>query len=353
MLLAPDSPVAPLTALAVFAVAAVFAALLFWPRRGLVAWAIRFSRRSDRVLLEDALKQLHHAESAGRPGTIESLAGGLEVARGSVVRLIERLAELGLVRPEDGQFSLTPDGRAHALHLVRAHRLWERYLADRTGVLPAEWHEQAEAAEHVLSEVEAEALSARMNHPRYDPHGDPIPTHDGELPARASSPLSVHRPGTALTILHLEDEPRESFERLLALGLTPGTPIRLLSVSPTQVRFRLDGREHTLPPVVADQISVEPLGDGQELDEALRVTLAEVPPGASARVVRIAAHCQGPARRRLLDLGIVPGALIGAEFASPGGDPVAYRVRGALIALRRIQAELIQVEAGAPVEAAT
>jgi len=352
MLLPTDPPVAPFTALAVFGAVAVLAALLFWPRRGLVAWGLRYTRRSDRVLLEDALKQLYHAESAGRPGTTESLAGGLEVARGSAVRLVERLAELGLVRAEEGQFSLTPDGRAHALHLVRAHRLWERYLADRTGVLPAEWHEQAEKAEHGLSEAEAEALSARMNHPRYDPHGDPIPTHTGELPARAGSPLSAHRPGAALTILHLEDEPRESFERLMALGLTPGTPIRLLAVSPTAVRFRLDGREHALPPVVADQISVEPLGDGQEIDEAVRMTLAEVRPGAAGRVVRIAAHCQGPARRRLLDLGIVPGALIEAEYASPGGDPVAYRVRGALIALRRVQAELIQVEAHAVVGAA-
>jgi hypothetical protein len=119
----PDSPVAPLTALAVFFAAAVLAALLLWPRRGLVAWGLRFARRSDRVLLEDSLKQLYHAEASGRPGTIESLAGGLEVTRGSVVRLVERLAELGLMRAEDGQFSLTPDGRAQALHLVRAHRL--------------------------------------------------------------------------------------------------------------------------------------------------------------------------------------------------------------------------------------
>ena len=59
----------------------------------------------------------------------------------------------------------------------------------------------------------------------------------------------------------------------------------------------------------------------------------------------------GPARRRLLDLGIVPGAQIEAEYASPGGDPVAYRVREALIALRRTQAELIQVVADAPVGA--
>jgi len=63
-------------------------------------------------------------------------------------------------------------------------------------------------------------------------------------------------------------------------------------------------------------------------------------------VVRLSAACQGPQRRRLLDLGVVPGTLISAEFSSPGGDPIAYMIRGALIALRRTQAELIQVDLG-------
>jgi DtxR family Mn-dependent transcriptional regulator len=62
-------------------------------------------------------------------------------------------------------------------------------------------------------------------------------------------------------------------------------------------------------------------------------------------VVRLSAACQGLQRRRLLDLGVVPGTRVTAEFASPGGDPIAYRIRGALIALRRVQAELIQVDA--------
>jgi DtxR family Mn-dependent transcriptional regulator len=343
-------PIAPLTALTAFLGLVAACLLLFWPGRGLVARLMAMVRRSDRVVLEDAIKQLFHAESGGRSGTIEGLAGRMELGRGKVVRVVERLVELGLIRAEDGHLGLTPDGRSHALHLVRAHRLWERYLADRTGVLPAEWHEQAEVAEHAMSEAQAEALSARMNHPRYDPHGDPIPTSTGEVRLPTGTPLSAHAPGSALMILHLEDEPRESYERLLARGLTPGTPIRLLSVSPTEVRFRFDGRDHLLPTVVADQISAEPLAEGQEVEDLVRRDLASLAPGESARVVRIAARCQGPARRRLLDLGIVPGALITAEFASPGGDPVAYRVRGALIALRGSQAELIQVEVLSPAE---
>lgn len=73
---------------------------------------------------------------------------------------------------------------------------------------------------------------------------------------------------------------------------------------------------------------------------ALR-TLADLQPGETAEVVAV--HSQGPERRRLLDLGIVPGTRITAELRSPLSDPVAYRVRGALIALRRSQAMQIEV----------
>ena len=75
--------------------------------------------------------------------------------------------------------------------------------------------------------------------------------------------------------------------------------------------------------------------------------------GEPLRVVEISRACQGPERRRLLDLGLVRGTEITARFASAAGDPVAYTIRGALIALRRRQASWIAVEpaAGAPVEA--
>lgn len=72
-----------------------------------------------------------------------------------------------------------------------------------------------------------------------------------------------------------------------------------------------------------------------------RRTLADLRPGETAEVVAV--YSSGAERRRLLDLGIVPGTRITAELASPLNDPVAYRVRGALIALRRSQAAQIEV----------
>jgi DtxR family Mn-dependent transcriptional regulator len=72
--------------------------------------------------------------------------------------------------------------------------------------------------------------------------------------------------------------------------------------------------------------------------------VADLPVGATARVVRLTPDCRGPQRRRLLDLGVVPGTAITAEMRSAAGDPIAYRIRGALIALRHQQARWIAIE---------
>jgi len=77
-----------------------------------------------------------------------------------------------------------------------------------------------------------------------------------------------------------------------------------------------------------------------------RRTLADLQPGETAEV--IALHNAGAERRRLMDLGILPGTAITAELCSPLNDPVAYRVRGALIALRRGQTAQIEIRSPAP-----
>lgn len=71
-------------------------------------------------------------------------------------------------------------------------------------------------------------------------------------------------------------------------------------------------------------------------------TLDQLPPGSAARVT--AMRLTGAERRRMMDLGILPGAAIEVALENPLGDPTAYRVRGAVIALRREQARQIQVE---------
>lgn len=336
----------PVIALTVFAALVALSALLMWPRRGVWARLSRMSHLSDRVLLEDALKHVYTCESVGRACSLESLAGRLEISRGKAADLLSDLAESGLTRNDGLHPSLTEKGRASALQLVRTHRLWERYLADRTGVPAGEWHEEAERMEHALSTEEADQLAARLGYPAWDPHGDPIPTAGGELPKVERRTLSGVEPGRAVEIVHLEDEPREIYDALLEEGLDVGSRVEVVGRDGNAVKLRARGREWALDQIVARNVTVRPLGEGETADAPV-ATLLDVAPGEKARVVGISPACKGAQRRRLLDLGIVRGTVIESAFRAAGGDPIAYRIRGALIALRSEQAAWVRVELGA------
>lgn len=335
--------VSPAAALLVFAGVVAIVAVVFWPRRGVWARVARLARLSERVQSEDALKHVHDCEYREAVASLESLAGALEVTRDRAARLATRLSAVGLVRLGEQRLTLTPKGRAEALRVLRSHRLWERYLADRTGVDPGEWHDRAEAQEHLLSQGQVEELAASMGHPVYDPHGDPIPTASGVLPPRAGIALTTLRAGRSATVVHLEDEPQEVYERLLAIGLAPGAEIRLDAIDVGVLRLQVDGVEHMLDPVMAANITVAPLGSGREAAGPF-TTLAELTLGEAGVVTEIAPSCTGPQRRRLLDLGFVPGTAIRAELQGALSGAVAYRVRDTLIALRADQAEQVRIE---------
>ena len=329
-----------------FAGFALILAALFWPRVGVLARIARLKVLSERVRVEDALKHLYDCETRGVPGTLEGLAGVLETSRGKALRILERAEALDLVIPAADGFRLSETGRAYALRVLRTHRLLERFLADRTGTQPADWHLQAERAEHKLSPDETERLARRMGHPLYDPHGDPIPTATGEVPAVRGTPLTYATPGTALRVTHLEDEPVEAFQRLIDQGFTLDLILRVTNVTREHIRYEVDGHEKTLARALAGNVTVEPVSDLGALDPGV-ITLDQLAVNEAGAVVGISPACRGPQRRRLLDLGVVPGTEIRAVMRSAAGDPIAYDIRGALIALRQEQAEWIRVRRAA------
>lgn len=333
------SPLASLVV--VFAVLGVSAALL-WPGTGL-AWRWRRGlQATDRVEVEDALKHLWDGEYRQRPATLDSLAGALGLSGRAAADLVDRLGRLGLLQHEELTLRLTPDGRRDALRVIRIHRLWERYLADETGIDAREWHAHAERREHGMSVQQADALAATLGHPRYDPHGDPIPMASGELPPHQGVPLTQLSTDVAAEILHIEDEPEAVFAQIVALGLVPGMQVRVLEASPQRLRVQAESDEVVLAPVVAANITVLALEDVRE--PASMTRLSAIEPGESAEVVALAPSCRGVQRRRLLDLGLVPGTRVTSELRGPSGDPTAYRIRGALIALRSDQAAQIYVQ---------
>ncbi len=333
----------PAVNLVVFAALALACAALLRPGSRLAERIGRLWRTSERVRVEDVLKQVYKLEQEEGAATAASVAAGTGMRRQLAARLLGMLEDKGLAASRDFGFRMTPAGRAYALRVVRAHRLWERFLADRTGVRPEDWHDEAEAHEHELTAAEADELAAALGNPAYDPHGDPIPSAAGDVPDSSGVPLSGLKPGQHAVVTHVEDEPREVYHELVALGLGPEVAVERLDGPAGAVRLRVDGAVRDLEAPTAANVAVRVRADGHA--SSWTATLAELPAGCAAVVAGLSPLCRGPARRRLLDLGIVPGTNVAARLRAPGGGPVAYDVRGALIALRRDQAEFVHVEA--------
>ncbi|RMF60334.1 MAG: hypothetical protein D6748_04315 [Calditrichaeota bacterium] len=317
---------------------------LFRPEKG-IFWVMKYAlQRSKRELVEDALKHIYDCEYKGVPCTLQSLSGTLGITPNRASGLMQHLESLGLVVSFGQGIELTDEGRSYALKIIRLHRLWERYLADETSVPEQEWHAHAEQQEHLLSSQEAEELARRMGNPRYDPHGDPIPTASGEIPpARGISLRDLPR-GALAEIVHIEDEPPVVYEQLVAQGVYPGMKVRVLEVTPKRIHLILNEDEEIyLAPIVAANVTVHPIEEPKVHSEKKGIPLTQLKPGEKGRVLWISSACRGAQRRRLMDLGLIPGTIVQVEFTGASGEPVAYNIRGATIALRTDQSDLIYV----------
>ena len=321
----------------------LLAIYLLRPDRGLLWRLVRASKATERARIEDALKHLFDYEYRRQVGTLQSLSGALAISGNQAAELLESLEKQGLVTSGEGGYLLTGEGRRHALQVIRIHRLWERYFSDETGLEPQAWHQEAELLEHTTTPAEAEALAARMGNPPFDPHGDPIPTASGEMPPQQGRSLSELPVGELAEIVHIEDEPEAVYAQLLAEGLHPGMRVRVSESTPRRIRFEANAEEVVLAPVLAANLTVAPLPKEVEMPGPFE-RLSDLALGQQARVVAIAPTLRAPERRRMLDLGLVPGTVVEVELRSPSGDPTGYRIRGAVIALRQDQADQIQIE---------
>ena len=320
----------------------LIALLAFQPRFGLTAvWRSRASKKRRR-LYEDALKHILAWGQRGQDATPESLAGALELSPRRALDLINRLEAKGLLRSSAGALRLTPEGERLGLHVVRAHRLWERYLADEAGVPLDRLHQAAEKAEHELTAETVDRLDAHLGHPLRDPHGDPIPRADGSVAALEGTVLTDWPAGESARIIHIEDEPAVVFQQIVAAGLRPGSAVRILERDVAGMAVSDGENEHRLSHAVAANILVARDVRAPRRPEGL-IRLSDLPAGQEAEVAELDRGCRGFGRRRLMDLGLTPHARVRVALENTFGDPRAYRVRGTTVALRRPQSEQVWV----------
>ncbi len=305
--------------------------------------ALAAYRVAERHVIEDVLRALLECEHQGQAASDERLAGLMVAPRETVLKALARASEAGLTENAREGWRLAPAGRDIAVRIMRAHRLIETRLARESSLPPSRWHEVAHAAEHALTRDEVNRLADHLDNPRFDPHGDPIPTRDGLVPEPEGQPLlswSLEEPGV---ISHLEDEPPQLFARLVASGLFAGMRFELVARRGGACVLRVEGRAVELPGELAAMVRVRPLLASERPTAAGARRLSDLPRGGSGKVLRLLPGCIGRERSRLLDLGFVPGSHIEHALQSPFNGPAAFRLRGTLVALRRQQADQVLV----------
>lgn len=207
------------------------------------------------------LKTVEELAVDDEPVPISAVAERLGVSSVSATEMIHRLAEHGLMvhRPYKG-VSLTPAGRQQASNVVRIHRLWECFLADRLGLAWDTVHDLACRLEHATAPEIADALDRFLDHPAACPHGNPIPRVDGSPGSKDEVSLASLCPGHPAIISRIHPETDSLLAYLAGQGLVPGTGVTLVEIAPFNGPLVLSTKagQHYLGQTVATHIFVQP-----------------------------------------------------------------------------------------------
>jgi DtxR family Mn-dependent transcriptional regulator len=192
--------------------------------------------------------------SLGRDGPVATseLASRLGVAPASVSGMVARLHRLGWLEhvPYHG-VTLTPAGRRQALRLVRRHRLIETFLVEQLDYSWAEVHGEAEVLEHAVSDRFVDRVADLLGRPSHDPHGDPIPTADGQLPETPDQALTEVADRARFRIHRLRTQDPTALATLDRLGLRPGVELHRLSAGRGNIMVEVSGRRRRVPETLA------------------------------------------------------------------------------------------------------
>jgi DtxR family Mn-dependent transcriptional regulator len=177
---------------------------------------------------ENYIKSIYALSQATGEVYVSELAKKLEVKLPTVNSMVKRLAAKKLVAyaPYKG-IRLTEKGKKEALGIVRKHRLAELFLVKVMGLGWEEVHDIAEQLEHVNSPRFYERIDELLNHPKFDPHGEPIPDSSGKIHAQKRTSLSDLAQGLTATITAVTEDEKSFLDHLNTKGLQIGDAVTI------------------------------------------------------------------------------------------------------------------------------
>ena len=181
---------------------------------------------------EDYLKALLHLiwESNEKQTGTNKLADLLGIKPASANNMLKKLRDKKLVSyVKYGKINLTKQGKSIAVNLIRKHRLWETFLYEKMDFSWDEVHEVAEQLEHIHSPKLINQLDKLLDHPKFDPHGDPIPNSDGEIKKHSKKTLLEINEGSMCRMVGVRDNTTAFLKYVSEMGLGIKTNIKVVS----------------------------------------------------------------------------------------------------------------------------
>lgn len=303
------------------------------------------------------------------PVPLSQLAEALSVTPVSINEMCRKLQDSGYLvyRPYKGAL-LTETGEKFANHILRRHCLWEVFLVEKLHFGYQEASEAACALEHVIKDEVIDRLDEFLDFPTVDSRGLPIPTPDGKVRKQKTIPLSkmpVGRGGHVLQC-NVSEEVKNFLEQY---HIHTGMIVTVIAAGGNEVLVKANNAQITLSNDITEKIIValsqtydtdnhgkKIVNEASEEHEkevylqmktdkdssVMQIPLSTLKKGQHGIIVHVGG--KGAVKRRMMDMGVVPGSKISVVRVAPLGDPIEFNIKGYSLSLRKNEAEQITVE---------
>lgn len=210
---------------------------------------------------ENYLKALFQLSNEKGETSVHELSSQLGIKMPTVNSMMKRLGEKKLVRYESYKpLRLTEKGKKEAALIIRKHRLTEMFLVEKMGFGWEEVHDIAEQIEHIQSPLFFEKMDTLLDYPKIDPHGSPIPDHNGHVRGMNYSRLSTCKPGQIVKLSAVSNATADFLKFLNSRGLKLGLKLKIKSLEPfdgSMVIIYSRNRTETLSRIVCNRLMVQ------------------------------------------------------------------------------------------------
>ncbi|MFD2512585.1 metal-dependent transcriptional regulator [Pontibacter locisalis] len=190
---------------------------------------------------ENYIKAIYKlSDNGNQEVNTNAIADALETKAASVTDMLRKLSAKDIVNYVRYKgVSLTPAGERVALQIIRKHRLWETFLVEKLRFNWDQVHEVAEELEHISSSLLTRRLDEFLGYPKFDPHGDPIPSETGEMKPKKQRLLAEMEINESGLVVGVNDSQPLFLQYLDKMGISLGSSIRIIDKIPYDNSFEI------------------------------------------------------------------------------------------------------------------